>query len=134
MNLGDRPNSSQLKSFSINGLFGYKDVKIPFDKEALILIAENGSGKTTILNALYYLISCDFHKLSNVEFESVVLEFASGESVEIKKSYLNSYYNRKIGEIIVILRKYLPYREVSKMVTELRKGYLSSSEIGRAHV
>lgn len=127
MQLGDRSNSSQLKSFSINGLFGFKDVKIPFDKEALILIAENGSGKTTILNTLYYSISCQFHKLSNLEFESVVIEFMSGENVEIKKSYLNSYYNRKTGEIMVILKKYLPHREVSKIVTELRKGYLSLS-------
>jgi predicted ATP-binding protein involved in virulence len=64
MLLGERLNSSQLKSFSINGLFGFKDIKVPFDKEAVILIAENGSGKTTILNVLYYSISCKFHKLT----------------------------------------------------------------------
>ncbi|MFM7368923.1 MAG: AAA family ATPase, partial [Sphaerospermopsis kisseleviana] len=58
MLLSEHLNFSNLKSFSINGLFGYKDMKIPFDKEAVILIAENGSGKTTILNALYYSISC----------------------------------------------------------------------------
>ena len=96
MLLSDRPNSSQLKSFSINGLFGFKDVEIPFDKEAEILIAENGSGKTTILNILYYSISCKFHKLSTVEFRSVVLKFASGVTVEIEKSDLNSFYNREL--------------------------------------
>ncbi|MFM7372509.1 MAG: AAA family ATPase [Sphaerospermopsis kisseleviana] len=90
MLLSDHLNSSSLKSFSINGLFGYKDVKIPFDKEAVILIAENGSGKTTILNALYYSISCKFSRLITIDFESVVLEFASGVSVEIKKSDLTA--------------------------------------------
>ncbi|MBC5797736.1 AAA family ATPase [Sphaerospermopsis sp. LEGE 00249] len=90
MLLSDYLNSSSLKSFSINGLFGYKDVKIPFDKEAVILIAENGSGKTTILNALYYSISCKFSRLITIDFESVVLEFASGVSVEIKKSDLTA--------------------------------------------
>ncbi|MEA5578743.1 AAA family ATPase [Anabaena sp. UHCC 0451] len=88
MLLSEHLNSSNLKSFSINGLFGYKDVKIPFDKEAVILIAENGSGKTTILNALYYSISCKFSKLITIDFESVVIEFTSGDIVDIKKSDL----------------------------------------------
>lgn len=91
MSLEKRLNSSQLKSFSINGLFGFKDVKITFDKEAVILIAENGSGKTTILNALYYSISCEFSKLKRIYFDSIILEFASGNTVEIRKDDLNAF-------------------------------------------
>lgn len=33
MSLGNRLNSSQLKSFAINGLFGFKDITIPLDIE-----------------------------------------------------------------------------------------------------
>ncbi|AFZ56605.1 AAA family ATPase [Anabaena cylindrica FACHB-243] len=95
MLLSEHLNSSNLKSFSINGLFGYKDVKIPFDKEAVILIAENGSGKTTILNALYYAISCKFSRLISIDFESIVLEFVSEVSVEIKKSDLIKFRSNK---------------------------------------
>jgi len=93
ISLGDRLNSSQLKSFAINGLFGFKDIKITFDKETLILIAENGAGKTTILNILYYSIYCQFNKLSAMDFESVFIEFVSGVSVEIKKDDLIAFYN-----------------------------------------
>ena len=132
MLLGEHPNSSQLKSFAINGLFGFKDVEIPFDKEAVILIAENGSGKTTILNTLYYSISCKFDKLSTVEFESVVLEFTSGVSVEIKKSDLNSLYDPDVFEIIPVLRRYLPSREIEMLQRELRKS--SSSESARRRI
>lgn len=132
MQLGEHPNSSQLKSFAINGLFGFKDVAIPFDKQAVILIAENGSGKTTILNILYYSISCKFDKLSTVEFESVVLEFTSGVSVEIKKSDLNSLYNRDIFELVSLLRPYLPNREIDMLRRELRKS--SSSESARRNL
>ncbi|NEP41585.1 MAG: ATP-binding protein [Okeania sp. SIO2H7] len=92
--LGDRLNSSYLKSFSINGLFGYKDVKIPFEKEALILISENGFGKTIVLDTLYYSISGQYYKLSNIEFESVVIEFISGKVVEIKKEDLKLPFNK----------------------------------------
>ena len=125
MLLGEHPNSSQLKSFAINGLFGFKDVAIPFDKEAVILIAENGSGKTTILNTLYYSISCKFDKLSTVEFESVVLEFTSGASVEIKKTDLNSWYD---SDIFDVLRRYLPIREIDMWQREIRKSSSSESE------
>lgn len=132
MLLGEHPNSSQLKSFAINGLFGFKDVEIPFDKEAVILIAENGSGKTTILNTLYYSISCKFDKLRTVEFESVVLEFTSGVSVEIKKSDLNSLYDPDILETFHLLRRYLPSRDIEMLQRELRKS--SSSESARRRI
>jgi predicted ATPase len=132
MQLGEHPNSSQLKSFAINGLFGFKDVAIPFDKEALILIAENGSGKTTILNTLYYSISCKFDKLSTVEFESVVLEFTSGDRVEIKKSDLNSLYNLDNFEIFSVLQRYLTSREIEMLQREMRK--TSSSESARSQI
>jgi len=132
MLLGEHPNSSQLKSFAINGLFGFKDVEIPFDKEAVILIAENGSGKTTILNTLYYSISCKFDKLSTVEFESVVLEFTSGVSVEIKKSDLNSLYNLDNFEIFSVLKRYLTSREIEMLQIEMRK--TSSSESARSQI
>ena len=126
MQLGEHPNSSQLKSFAINGLFGFKDVAIPFDKGALILIAENGSGKTTILNTLYYSISCKFDKLSTVEFESVVLEFTSGASVEIKKSDLNSWYDRDIFDTWSVLTSSLPL-EINRSQRESRKSSPSES-------
>jgi len=132
MLLGEHPNSSQLKSFAINGLFGFKDVAIPFDKEALILIAENGSGKTTILNTLYYSISCKFDKLSTVEFESVVLEFTSGDRVEIKKSdLLNSWYDPDILDFdtLSFIRRSLPIREINRLQRESRES--SSSESAR---
>ena len=129
MLLGEHLNSSQLKSFSINGLFGFKNVKIPFEKEAVILIAENGSGKTTILNALYYSISCKFHKLSAIDFDSIVLEFESGVSVEIKKKDLKSSYKRDIFEFISLIRPHLPSREIDRLRMEIKKG--SSSELVR---
>lgn len=127
MQLGEHPNSSQLKSFAINGLFGFKDVAIPFDKEAVILIAENGSGKTTILNTLYYSISCKFDKLSTVEFESVVLEFTSGASVEIKKSDLNSWYDADIFDTWSVLKSSFPLEINRWWQRESRKSSFSES-------
>jgi predicted ATPase len=127
MLLNELSNSSNLKSFSINGLFGYKDVKIPFDKQVAIFIAENGSGKTTILNALYYSISCKFHKLRTIEFDSIILEFNSGDSVTICRSNLDDLKQNNRFEIISLVKSCLPPKGISEF-----ESLLSYAEMGDA--
>lgn len=79
---------SNIKSFAIYGLFGTKDVFIPFDNSSKILIGENGSGKTSILNALYYTITGKFNKLNTIVFNKLALEFRSGSRIDINKDDL----------------------------------------------
>ena len=67
------------------------------------------------LNALYYSISCKFHKLSSIDFHSIVLEFESGVSVEIKKNDLKSFYQRDLFEFVASLRRFLPSRELEAL-------------------
>ncbi len=55
--------TSNLKSFSIYGLFGTTDVHIPFEEDVKILAGENGIGKTQVLNIFYYTLSCKFETL-----------------------------------------------------------------------
>ena len=45
-----------IEKINIEGLFGEHDYHIPVKNNKLILVAENGSGKTTIVNIIYYLI------------------------------------------------------------------------------
>lgn len=122
-----KPKKTQIKSFSIKNLFGYKDIHIPFEKEALILIAENGSGKTTILNSLYYLMACKFEKLSDIEFDSMSMEFKSGEKFELKKSDVSFSIQSNVHEIIYSLRRFIPVREYEMLRREARKGQYSSA-------
>ncbi len=72
-----------IKSFSIKKLFGFRDVNIAFDNDIKILIGENGLGKTAVLNALYYMLTEKYHKLSEIEFSSISLIFSGHEDEEI---------------------------------------------------
>ena len=47
---------SKLKKVTIKNLFGDRDVSIDIKDNKLILIADNGSGKTTILKMIYIKI------------------------------------------------------------------------------
>ena len=49
-NFHEHTNKTSLKRIKIEGLFGKYDYDIEFKKDISIWVAENGQGKTTILN------------------------------------------------------------------------------------
>lgn len=88
-------NPTNLKYFKITDLFGRYNVYLPFDKEVNIYIGENGLGKTTILNCLYFVLNKNFSQLENIDFQKIEIAFATNNKVySITKADLMSY-NRK---------------------------------------
>jgi predicted ATP-binding protein involved in virulence len=80
--------NSNLKSFSIKGLFGDRTVTIPFKDDVKILIGENGLGKTTVLSMLYYTLTNKIFKLKDFDFKSLELSFTDGQKISIEKEKL----------------------------------------------
>ena len=85
-------NSTNLKSITITNLFGRNDVTLRFDKEVSIYIGENGLGKTTILNCVYYVLTKKYDKLSSIVFDEIVVEFNNDENIyTINKNDIREY-------------------------------------------
>jgi predicted ATPase len=80
-----------VKRFKITKLFGFRNVNIPFDDDIKILIGENGLGKTTILNSLYYVLSEKYVKLFSIDFERIELVFKDGNKIQFTKRELESF-------------------------------------------
>lgn len=80
-----------IKRFKITGLFGFRNVDINFEENIKILIGENGFGKTTVLNSLYYLLNNKYERLSEIEFEEITISFISGEQFIFSKFDLDKY-------------------------------------------
>lgn len=78
-------NKGLIKSFSIKGLFGTTDVKIPFDSKVKILIGENGIGKTQVLNMLYYTLTKKFERLIEFTFNYLEIEFSDSVRMRISR-------------------------------------------------
>jgi ABC-type cobalamin/Fe3+-siderophores transport system ATPase subunit len=79
--------SPVVERFQIFGLHGYKDVTINFTDTTKIIIAENGSGKTTILNTLDAFLRADYALLLGIEFDKIVCKFACrDEEVTLDRS------------------------------------------------
>lgn len=64
------------------------DVSLNFNSPVKIIIGDNGSGKTTVLNALYCILNKDFSKLSSLSFERIELKIKNTKKIIIRKSDL----------------------------------------------
>lgn len=79
-------SSPYLRKFKVNGLHGDRNVIIDFDNSAKILLAENGSGKTTTMNLLIGVLTGRLRKDNLYEFESIEIGFASGETLAMSRT------------------------------------------------
>lgn len=72
-----------IERFSIFGLHNERDVTITFEqnKPYKILVAENGYGKTSILNAFYAILSNDIEKLRTINFDKIEIKFLGNSDV-----------------------------------------------------
>lgn len=68
-------NETNLEYIGIFGLFDRYNIEIPFDKQVNIFIGENGLGKTTILNCIYYVLEKKFSKLADIQFSEIMIKF-----------------------------------------------------------
>ena len=84
--MNNKMNTSNIKSFSVYGLFGTDDIHIPFDENIKILVGENGIGKTQVLNLFYYTLTRNFLRLSEFSFDKLILKFHKRKPIEIAKS------------------------------------------------
>ena len=82
----EKNNRTNLKYIKIYSLFGRYDVEIPFEKKINIYIGENGLGKTTILNCIYYILDKKFSKLLSIQFSKIEVAFKNED-----KDYVISF-------------------------------------------
>lgn len=81
---------NQLVQFDIMGLHGVRDYSIRIEDNKVIIVGENGSGKTTVFKVMYHTLSCDWDSLRTFDFESVSLRFGNGKVIQIASGLLQS--------------------------------------------
>jgi hypothetical protein len=95
-------NKLQIKSFEIYGLFGTDNIVIPFDDDGIkILIGENGTGKTQMLNLFYYFLTANFLRLSDFKFSQLKLSISNNEVIEFSKKDIEKFIERTYNNPLV---------------------------------
>jgi len=82
--------NSPIQKFSIIGLFGYKNIDITFKENVMIVIGENGFGKTSILNALTFTIQGKWKKLLSIRFDQIKIKI-NNQEFEFSHKILSDY-------------------------------------------
>lgn len=65
----------KIKEIKIRKLYGFVDKDIKFKNKISILVGINGSGKTSVLNLINWLLKPNIGELCLIEFESIQLDF-----------------------------------------------------------
>jgi len=87
--------SGQLTSITIQGIHGNKDrsINATIRDNTLVIVGENGSGKTTFLRILFYFLSGRWLALAQFSFESITAQ-VDGESFSVTKAEISKGINK----------------------------------------
>lgn len=81
-----------IDSIEIIGLYGVRDFSVRFSNNRLIIVGENGSGKTTVSRIIYSILSCNWDLLRTYPFDKIILNF-DDESIEIESNVINGIFS-----------------------------------------
>ncbi|MEN8293248.1 AAA family ATPase [Acinetobacter radioresistens] len=103
----------------IENLHGYKNVKIDFDSPYLILLSENGQGKSTILRIIKSCLNLELKNLENIKFDKIIIKFTESEDKAIlRKDDLDFEFSSHAYEYV---KKRLPEPEFNKLMDLIKK-------------
>lgn len=123
---------TRITRLKIDKLFGYQDLDIDFNSRFKVLIGENGLGKTTVLNMIYFLLDKKFEKLHEIKFENIELTFSNNRRISFTYSDLSFYLDKpklyQSGQFYQILSKKLSKKDINELKNTIESKKISSDE------
>lgn len=84
-----------IKELQIIGLFGERNIFLNLEKDINIIVGENGTGKSHILNIVYFLMSNKTFELLKIDFEFIRIICKDNIEFKLYKEELVQVYNDK---------------------------------------
>lgn len=117
---------TSITRLEITGLHGHKNIDLRIKNNTMILVGENGAGKTTVLHILYYLLSGQWASVARYTFDSVAIVIGD------KRHELTSAdFQKPLRHLDKHFLRALPFH-VRQRITELmkeREGRLHTPEL-----
>lgn len=106
-----------ITQFQIQKLHGYKDINVQIKDNTLIIVGENGSGKTTVLRLLYYFLSGQWRSIATYQFDQLILTI-NGKEYTIKSEQLRRKIKTLSNEMIRELPSRIRYELMNTLKNE----------------
>lgn len=116
----------EISNFTVKGLFGFLDVNIPIQDNRIILVGVNGLGKSTILTILYYFLSRQWHKLVEIDFNSVSLTIV-GRDFSLDRNDLQVHLSK--FQLQRLFSSGIPRRIAENITKPEMQAFLSSGSL-----
>ncbi|EOW2323989.1 MULTISPECIES: AAA family ATPase [Klebsiella pneumoniae complex] len=85
--------SFPIEYFVMKGVYGYKNLSMSMKGKTTVFVSENGSGKTTILNALNYLLKGEYGKLKSMPFKEIEIKISGiSEPIKVEKDAIKDSF------------------------------------------
>lgn len=89
--------ATSISEFQILGLHGYRDYTLTLEDNTLILVGENGAGKTSVLRLFASLLAGNWKTANSYTFDSVAVRI-NGDRVELSKEAIEAGARLEPGE------------------------------------
>jgi len=105
-----------LSKFEILGLHGYKNLRLEFCGQTTIVVAENGTGKTTLLNALNNVLNGEMSDLFLLDFKKINISFSDGTHLTLNKEFIGVVDNSEFKELYQFIEDDMPESELEYFI------------------
>jgi len=82
--------ASAITHFRIEGLHGERTIDVPITENRLIIVGENGTGKSTVVTLLFYFLTRQWSRITSHEFKSISATIG-GEEVAITRDDVSQW-------------------------------------------
>ena len=121
--------------FELSGVNGYKTLRLETMHCVKIIAAENGTGKTTLLNALYAVLSLNLARLMEINFVKLKIKFKFREELEVYKHDLLPKSLNKVTRALGELKSLgLSERKIRKNLQYIVSAQLTLDEFADSDV
>jgi predicted ATP-dependent endonuclease of OLD family len=119
---------TNITRFEIKKLHGYKNIDLQLEDNTVILVGENGAGKTTILHLFYYLLSGQWSSIARFQFEEIAMTIGKK-----RHALKHSEFAKPLRKFDSRYLRHLPVeiRHRIKILLDQQEGRLFTPEIER---
>lgn len=112
-----------IRQINIIGLFGEKDIMVDLTDNIKILVGENGTGKTHILNIIYFIMSNQLIELSKIDFYKIIIYTDDGKFKLFKKELIEFFSNDRVNRgPLSYISRYLSKLEYEELIASIING------------
>lgn len=127
-------DSPIVERFVLRGLNGYKTIELGASTAARIISAENGTGKTTILNAMYGVLSGKYSYVQKIDFTDLSVKFQGCEEITVSKEEIRNSSGYSIASLPKsVLGFFLRYGMDEDGLSDLIEAYRASPSEAEIH-